>query len=77
MPEPTASTWVPCDPHGFAVCPHCASKAWFRESKWAGCEHAIGPGHMGKSVDTPPAMIFNIDALEARRHLAELATKRG
>lgn len=52
------SIWVKCDGDGKAACPHCGKVGWSRGDKWAGCEHAVGPGHMGKTIDTPPALIF-------------------
>lgn len=53
------SEWVECDSKGEAACPYCGKRGWYRGSKWAGCEHAVGPGHMGNSINTPPAMIYN------------------
>lgn len=52
------SIWVACDAKGEAECPHCKKRGWFRGDKWAGCEHAVGPGHTGNSIDSPPALIF-------------------
>lgn len=62
-----ASKWVECDKSGEAECPFCGLKGWFVGRKWGGCKHAVGPGHMGKSIDTPPAVIYNLDPEEARR----------
>lgn len=61
------SNWVECDKAGQAECPFCGLKGWFVGMKWGGCKHAVGPGHMGKSIDTPAAMIYNIDPEAARR----------
>ncbi len=63
----TGSTWVECDKTNQAECPFCGLKGWFIGFKWGGCKHAVGPGHMGKSIDTPPAMIYNLDPESARR----------
>jgi hypothetical protein len=59
------SIWIQCNAKGEAACPHCGKVGWYRGDKWAGCEHAVGPGHMGNSIDTPPALIFKGQPKEA------------
>lgn len=54
------SIWVECAADGKAPCPHCGQVGWFRarESKWAGCKHAVGPG----TVSGRPALIYRGEA---------------